>query len=259
MFHRNTKNLIALVTVATLCSGCQSLRKGEAPAIVKKLDIPTGVPWKAEKPPQPGVPSRIVTTWTDTVLQSTGKPSQRGFGGRLFFYSAKEAKPIPVEGQLVIYAFDETDRKPTDNKPTKRYVFPPDQFAKHQSDSEFGISYSIWLPWDEVGGAAKDVSLIARFEPLTGGALVVSDQTRERLPGRMQEGPIAAPQIAKTKLSPSIRQVTHNSAVPQASSSAPAASMAPERQMETTTIKLPNKATRPSIRVGGAVSAGAFY
>src|SRR5688572_25375162 len=77
--------------------------------------------------PQEGIPVRVVGTWTDTVLSQSGKKPQRGFGGRLIFYAEKEEKPILVDGQLVVYAFDETGREPTDNKPTRRYVFPPDQ------------------------------------------------------------------------------------------------------------------------------------
>ena len=240
MSIRTSTILLASIVVTALSSGCQGLRNGQPPAIVQKLDIPSGVPWKASKPPAPGVPARIVTTWTDTVLQRSGQPSQRGFGGRLFFYGAKEAKPIPVEGQLVVYAFDETNRKPTDNRPTKRYVFPPEQFAKHQSESEFGTSYSIWLPWDVVGGAATDVSLIARFEPKTGGTLIVSDQTRERLPGRLDGTAVGSPQLATKTLAPTIQRVAHHSETPQQPKVEEQKAIH-QRQMETTTIKLPSK------------------
>ena len=54
------------------------------------------------------------------------------------FYEKEEKKPILVDGQLVVYAFDETGRAPTDNKPTRRYVFPAEQIPLHMSKSEFG-------------------------------------------------------------------------------------------------------------------------
>jgi hypothetical protein len=137
-----------------------------------------------EDEPEKGTPVRMVGTWTDTVLTQPGQKSQRGFGGRLVFYGRKEEKPILVEGQLVVYAFDETGRKVTDNRPTRRYVFPADQMPLHMSKSEIGASYSFWLPWDEAGGPQTDVSLICRFEP-TKGSVVTSEQTRHRLPGNM--------------------------------------------------------------------------
>jgi hypothetical protein len=107
------------------------------------------------------------------------------------FYDKHEEKPILVEGQLVVYAFDETNRSVTDNKPTRRYVFPPDQVALRLSKSELGASYSFWLPWDEAGGPQTEVSLICRFEP-KGGAVVASEQTRHRLPGTITAPAVAA-------------------------------------------------------------------
>jgi hypothetical protein len=137
-----------------------------------------------EDEPEEGIPARMEVTWTDTVLNKPGQKPQRGFGGRLIFYGRDDHKPILVDGQLVVYAFDETGRDPTDNKPTRRYVFPGDQMPARMSKTEIGASYSFWLPWDEAGGPQTEVSLICRFEP-KGGAVVVSEQTRHLLPGSL--------------------------------------------------------------------------
>jgi hypothetical protein len=48
-----------------------------------------------------------------------------------------------------------------------------------------GHSYSVWIPWDEVGGPQKEISLIARFTPEK-GSVVVSEQTKQILPGQTQ-------------------------------------------------------------------------
>jgi len=137
-----------------------------------------------DEEPEEGIPVRMEGMWTDTVLNQPGQKSQRGFGGRLIFYGRDDHKPILVDGQLVVYAFDETGRDPTDNKPTRRYVFPADQMPHRMSESEIGASYSFWLPWDEAGGPQTEVSLICRFEP-KGGAVVVSEQTKHLLPGSL--------------------------------------------------------------------------
>ncbi len=121
-----------------------------------------------ETEPPEGVPERVVATWTEAVLHQNAQGT-RGFGGRLFFYERGSAEPIRVQGQLVVYAFAEKDRQPSDNKPTKRYVFPPEQFAKHESKSDLGTSYSVWLPWDAAGGEQAEVSLIAQLRALPGG------------------------------------------------------------------------------------------
>lgn len=167
---------ILVLPVFVGCRGPWS--KGWKASDMWSMDV---TPWNSDED-EPQTPRRIVGSWTDTVLHTVGKQPQRGFGGRIIFYGEEADKPILVEGQLVVYAFDETDRDPTDNKPTRRYVFPPDQVARRMSKTSLGPSYSFWLPWDEVGGAQAEVSLVARFEPVK-GALIMSEQTRHLLPG----------------------------------------------------------------------------
>lgn len=175
----NPNYLCGLVLLAMVAQvGCQSMGTKPLAAVTEMT-----LPWEGEKEPRKGPPDRLVGTWTEAVRHNAEIGGERGFGGRLFFYDRNGSEPIRVEGQLVVYAFVENDRLTTDHRPTRRYVFPPEQLAKHESISDLGVSYSFWLPWDRVGGEQADVSLIARFEPLQGGGLVVGDQTRHRLPG----------------------------------------------------------------------------
>ena len=197
------------------------------------------------------------------------------------FYGKKEDKPILVEGQLVVYAFDETNRAVTDNKPTRRYVFPPDQIEMRMSKSELGASYSFWLPWDEAGGPQTEISLICRFEPKSGG-VITSEQTRHRLPGTITAAPAltadgrpappklpegvpsrpAQPTLESVQASrmhdPNLQLASFESAVPNNSvpaatgALAAATSVDPQRQMATTTITLPPNYQLPM----GTVTAG---
>ena len=122
--------------------------------------------------------------WSDTVLTQTGRPPIRGFGGRLMFYEGKKEEPIKVDGTLVVYAFDETDRDANNARPDRKYVFTPQQLPPHYSKSKIGHSYSVWLPWDEVGGMQKEITLIVRFQPKE-GPVAISDPCRQLLPGRI--------------------------------------------------------------------------
>jgi len=143
--------------------------------------------WPFNTKDKPGKPDKIVALWSDTILTQAGRPPIRGFGGRLMFYEGKKEEPIKVEGTLMAYAFDETDRDANNARPDRKYVFTPQQLPLHYSKSKIGHSYSVWLPWDEVGGMQKEVTLIVRFQPKE-GAVAVSDPCRQLLPGR-----IAAP------------------------------------------------------------------
>jgi len=236
----------------------------------KLFSMKSSWPWRDREEPEEGTPVRVVGTWTDTVLTQAGQKPQRGFGGRLVFYEKNNDKPILVDGQLVVYAFDETGRDPTDNKPTRRYVFPPDQVPRHMSMSEIGASYSFWLPWDEAGGPRTEVSLICRFEP-KGSAVITSEQTRHLLPGTLaphsttasRQPPQLPEGIPSRPARPTLESLLNDrrpdggtqlasfessvgSTVEANPTKVETSSLVPERRMSVTSIRLPNNYQLPA-------------
>jgi hypothetical protein len=168
--------LLILACVAIL-SGCTSLKVLPT--------IPT-LPGSDDKPQQP---ANIVALWSDMVVHDPNGQPARGFGGRLSFYTAKGNKPVRVDGGLVVYGFEEQGDSAAKVKPDKKFVFTPEQFARHYEKTRLGHSYAVWVPWDAAGGTQKEVSLIVRFTP-KGGQLVVGEPTRHVLPGPPPE-PVA--------------------------------------------------------------------
>ena len=154
-----------------------------------QIDLKPRWPW-ADKQPKPQHPVRLTAIWTDTVLHQPGRAGTRGFGGRMMFYAEKGDLPVPVEGKLTVYAFNETHRDQTSSKPNRKFVFTTEQLPKHYSESELGPSYSFWLPWDDVQGEQVQISLITRFEPATGG-VVLSEMTHHALSGSRPEEAVA--------------------------------------------------------------------
>lgn len=250
----------ALAAMLVAVCGCRSSSRDWK--FADMFDLKKGMPWHHDGP-ETGIPNRVVGTWTDTVLTQSGKKPQRGFGGRLLFYDEETKDPICVDGQLVVYAFDESNREVTDNRPTRRYVFPADQIPRHMSESELGPSYSFWLPWDEVGGPQTEVSLICRFEP-QGGPLVVGEQTKHMLPGALvaKQGAPKLPDGVPFKpgnqqaLYAASSQASGNQVQetsydrPTASGSGSREIPPSERRMQTTSISLPQ-----SFRIQGSPAA----
>jgi hypothetical protein len=254
-FHSlTTRSRLTLVAVAALAvltaSGCASTKKSWRYA--KNGDFKRAVGLKSDKPLPPETPVRLVSTWTDTVLQKSGTTPQRGFGGKLVFFKQDSEEAVRVDGQLVIYAFDESDREPHETHPSRKYVFPRDEFVRHESESQLGPAYSVWLPWDEVGGNMKQISLIARFEP-HGGPTVLGEQTKHLLPGVSREDPeiLVSPGVSKvdmaqhterTKLQ-TVRQLSAEMPVePSQAESAETPKSSPQSTSPTsTTIELPKK------------------
>lgn len=149
------------------------------------------MPWsKKDKKPEPYPnPARMAATWTPDTLVQTGRTPTRGFGGRLFFYDDK-TKAVPVDGELTVHAFAETSDGSQGE--VKRYHFTAEQFTQHFSQTDIGASYSVWIPWDAVGGDQTRVSLVPSFKAKS-GRMVQGEQALVGLPGkRNNEEKIAA-------------------------------------------------------------------
>lgn len=185
---------LLLSLISTLLVGCTSpikLNEEWSPALPK---------WPSSDTETPD-PDRILAIWSDTVLHRKGQPATRGFGGRILFYSETQKDPIKVEGALTVYAFDaETDA----TVPEKKFVFPAELLDDLHSKCSLGHSYSLWLPWDKVGGPTRQVSLVVRFEGTESG-VVLSKPARKLLPG--VAAPVAAPTI--TKSTNQVQRVSH--------------------------------------------------
>jgi hypothetical protein len=118
------------------------------------------------------VPARMAIMWSPAILNQAGESPTRGFGGRTYFYDAKN-QPIAVEGQLVVYAYNNDKPNQNSKVPDRKFAFTPEQFTKHYSPTELGASYSIWIPWDAVGQPQTDISLAPIFTS-SSGALVMA-------------------------------------------------------------------------------------
>ncbi|MDR2642421.1 MAG: hypothetical protein LBC74_06465 [Planctomycetaceae bacterium] len=149
--------------------GCSSM------STLRKPDLTVLLP--------PGPAETVSALWTPAI--QTGEQPQRGFGGRVYFYDNKEKKPIKVDGTIAVYAFDETNRKPNDNEPSRVYTFAKEDVKKSYTKSKLGHSYNLWIPWDADGpdGDAKKISFFVRYIPDKGDS-IISQQVTSYLVGK---------------------------------------------------------------------------
>jgi hypothetical protein len=134
------------------------------------------------KEPQFETPEKVIAIWTDATYQLPGEPPTRGFGGRVYFYNAK-GEVIPVNGDLMVYAYDDNDPNATTDRPSRKYAFTADQLTRYYGESDLGASYNIWIPWDQVGGEEKQVALFPVFIDKS-GRMVRGAFADNRLPGK---------------------------------------------------------------------------
>jgi hypothetical protein len=167
----SVKYLAAVLLVASACS--------QSVAADWKSWFGFGQPRIKESKYPP--PARLAILWSPAMYNEVGKSATRGFGGRVYFYDAKN-KPIAVEGQLVVYAYDNNKPHVDSRVPDRKFAFTPEQFTQHYSPTEMGASYSIWVPWDAIGQPQADISLVPIFTS-SSGALVMGQPSRNMLPG----------------------------------------------------------------------------
>ncbi|MCO8120932.1 hypothetical protein NHH03_04220 [Stieleria sp. TO1_6] len=199
---RTKATLAAFLAAGSLVAGgCTSPATQTDKKIGKFFDAPEWTKpasWRKSKDelpePYPN-PVKLAATWTPDTLVQSGRVPTRGFGGRLFFFDEK-TKVVPVEGTLTIHGF-EADSEGKEGK-IQPFKFTPEQFTQHVSQSDFGASYSIWIPWDAVGSEKKRVSLVATFQT-TEGKLVQGSPTTVILPGNSPE---EEPSMVQTPYSP---------------------------------------------------------
>lgn len=225
MFHHAVRVQLLSVCALAAVLGCA------------RFDLKRGIPWGANDPDGPGSPGKVVAVWSEALLSGPGQTPIRGFGGRLMFFNEADQPSIEVGGTLVVYGFDETNRDASNAVPDRKFVFTEEQLAQHHEKTRLGHSYNFWLPWDEVGGNQKEISLIARFMP-KGGGVVVSEQTKHLLPGKPPEGNLAQPRPLKMPSMSGVQPVNYIEGAPVGHQEGPAGEQRPAR-MQTTTINVP--------------------
>jgi len=168
----------ATVPEKTLLSGKTAAQES---SFLDRLPLPGR---KKQNTPEPYPnPVKIAATWTPDTLVQIGRTPTRGFGGRVFFYDEK-SRPVPVEGTLTVHGFDDVATKSDGG--VKRFEFTPEQFTRHFSQSDLGASYSVWIPWDAVGGEQRRISLVASFKTAE-GKLIQGIPATILLPGSTAE------------------------------------------------------------------------
>ncbi len=171
-----------LMAVALSTLGCKSIDVADlSPSAL----LPFGQVDEEEKDFDAFTPDSMATIWVDSVLTQAGDDPVRGFVGHIFFYD-EEHNAVRVDGELVVFGFDDTKEEFATKEPDVKFEFAAEELQDHFKDSEFGPSYYFWVPWDKVGGFRKTVSLYPMLKTVD-GKLVRGEQSNNVLPGKVQK------------------------------------------------------------------------
>ncbi len=235
-----TLQCIALLLIACHTIGCASMF--DSSASKNKSKDKKKESWSLFKKKEYQEPRSLVSTWTEDTLIQPGKPVTRGFGGRFYFYNDR-SQVIPVDGELVVYGFedekapethhltgmmqvspspsDQPSNVPVGNMPVveadKKFRFTAEQFTQHFSQGDLGASYSVWIPWDAAGGPQRKITLIPCFITKE-GRTIRGDASKQVLSGKPAV-------VASTKTSANPIQLASSNQMPSLSNAVQQASM----------------------------------
>ena len=179
------KRLIILATASlVLFNGCSIVN--DSMRVSEKNSFWNPVEALADKKQDPSEeampPETMAAIWNFAVYEKPGSPSIRGLGGRLYFYDARN-NAVKADGELIVYGFDEDSN--SKSTPDKKFVFRASELQSHYSASALGGSYSIWIPWDKVGGYRKSVTLLPVFKG-SDGKIIRAEQSINLLAGKVK-------------------------------------------------------------------------
>lgn len=176
---RHVFRTLALACVSLYCVGCSTTGGLKTPDL------------SALKPAGP--PTSAVAAWSYCVEHRDDGDPRRGFGGRVYFYDQDARRPVKIDGNVVVYAYDESVCSPDDPEPTRRHLFEKDEVKGAYVKSKLGHSYNFFVPWDSdtVNGESKKVSLIVRYVPKKGSS-VMTQQTAVYMPGKPNQNEMMA-------------------------------------------------------------------
>ena len=179
------EKLIPFLSLLLICgvTGCAGVKSSLRPSTKSSTWNPIEALTKdKEQKLEDAEPASITAIWKESVFEKPGVASVSGFGGRFFFYD-DDSNPIKADGELVIYGFNDSKENDTKSGPDKKFVFPKSEFQSHFSDSGLGPSYSLWIPWQKVGGVRKMITLIPVFKRAD-GTIMKCAQSTVILPGK---------------------------------------------------------------------------
>lgn len=231
--HHALKLLVPVLGMILL-SGCASMMDSKSKS-KKESDKKS---WFKKKEYQ--IPQSMNVTWAHDIISVPGKPPARGFGGRIYLYNEK-SQAIPVDGELMVYGFDDTHSSQPGaallaqgmDHADKRFRFTEEQFTTHFSESDLGASYSIWIPWDAAPGPKKKIMLIPTFKSKD-GKVIRGNAATLLLPGWSEE-----PQVNNQVIQASANMSAESLNAPLGASSNSVNNESLEQRPKTTTIQMP--------------------
>jgi hypothetical protein len=127
--------------------------------------------------------SSIQCVWQSGEGVGLDNMPTRGFAGQVLFFIRGEPEPVPVNGDVRIYVFDDQGTVEEQAKPIHEFNFPAAVWSSYRQETNLGSAYHVFIPYTRKGGMAASCTLRVRMTAV-GRPPVYSQLATISLPGR---------------------------------------------------------------------------
>lgn len=215
---------LTLAVMMSSCLGCATLQ------------MPFGKRMPKASAADPA--TQILCLWQPGDGQDPKGMPCKGFHGQILFLSSRKATPVQIEGEVMIYIFDDQGTPEEQAKPIHRYQFDNGSWAIHLAKTSFGPAYSVFVPYPKHGITDANCSMRVRLKPKQ-GPTIFSEFSNMQLNGnkKIQRGEDAKPSTSEEVdhltaeiLADTIRRTTTIPTSPQPKTIATVAGTTPESE-----------------------------
>lgn len=196
-FMRSTRShhLLAAVLALTMLPGCHSARQ-----LVRRPSAPVPVA-TAENPI-----IESICIWEPSEGIGLDEKPTRGFAGKLMFFTAANAEPVQVNGDVKIYLFDDHGTVEEQSKPIHQFEFPQQVFQKYMTQTDLGVAYQLFIPYTRKSPYAADCAIRVKVQPENGRPVY------SKMAAVVLDGPQSPEMMAAARRQAIIQQASYETA-----------------------------------------------
>jgi hypothetical protein len=144
--------------------------------------------------------TRIVGLWQTAEGVAVNEAS-RGFSGQILFFANDEKLPVQVDGEVMIYVFDDQGSQEEQIKPIRQWQYPATSWNALLGKGPLGATYNVFVPYTRPGFHQADCTLRVRYTPKQ-GPTIYSEMVHIVLPGAKKKTKSPAEAAGTVSLTP---------------------------------------------------------
>ncbi len=111
--------------------------------------------------------SRVVCLWEPAVGKIPNGP-KRGIIGQVLFFEGRDTAPVKVDGEVVIYVFDDHGSIEDQSKPIHKLALSPEELKAVHAETAVGHSYHIPVPYPKDHGLTTTCTMRVKHTSVDG-------------------------------------------------------------------------------------------